>query len=66
MPDRCLGCIIRCLRLGHVDDTSGHGANEDKTTGRVAPHHVLRSLDGEEVGAVDVDAPKLLDAVVRI
>ena len=66
MPDRRFGRIIRRLGLGHIDDGAAHTADEDHTSRALTLEQMARDARGEEVGAVDVDAPELLHAVVRV
>lgn len=66
MSDSSLGCVVWSLGLRDVDDGARHTANADNTSRRVAAHEVLGSLDTEEVGAVDVDSPKLLHTFIWI
>ena len=66
LPHRRFGRIVRRLGLGHVDDGPRHGADHDDAAGRFALHEVAGHADGEEVGAVHVDAPELLHAVVGV
>jgi hypothetical protein len=54
------------LWLRHIDDGAGHAADEDHAPWGLAFHQVLRDGDGEQVCAVDVDAPELADAVNRV
>ena len=55
--------IVRSLRLGNINDSAGHGADHNDATGRLPLHKVLSNIDGEEVCAVDIDAPQLLHTV---
>lgn len=51
------------MGLGHIDNGTTHAADEDHAAGGLALHQVLGDGDSEEVGAVDVDAPQLAQAV---
>lgn len=51
------------MRLGNVDNGAGHAANHDDAAGSAALHQVTGDTGSEEVGAVDVDAPELAQAV---
>ena len=66
LPNGSFGRIVRRLGLGHIDDGARHGADHDNAAGRFALHEVAGHADSEEVGAVDVDAPELLHAVVGV
>ena len=66
LPDSRFGRIIRRLGLGNVDHGTRHGADHHDTARRFAFHEVPGNADGEEVGAVHIDAPELLHAVVGV
>ena len=51
------------LRLGNVDNGTRHAPNKNHATLSLPLHKVLRDLDGEEVGPVDVDGPEAAHAV---
>ena len=63
MTDSSLGGVVGCLGLRDVDDGAAHGADKGHGTGTLALHQVAGNTSCEQVGAVDVDAPKLLDTV---
>lgn len=58
--------IIWRLRLRDVHDTPTHAPDEDHATRALSLDHVLRNLHSAEVRSVDVHAPELLHAVVRV
>jgi hypothetical protein len=66
MPNCSLSGVVRGLRLWHVHDCTAHAANEHDATWGLALHEMLGHPDGEEVGAIDVDTPELLHAVVWV
>lgn len=66
MSHGSLGSVIRRLRLRHVDDAPGHGADHDDAAGCLALHQVLGYACGEEICAVHVNAPELLHPVERV
>ena len=66
VPDSSLCCIVWGLRLGHVDDGTRHAANHDHAAWGLALHEVLGDSNCVQIGAVDIDAPELLNAVVRV
>ena len=66
MPNRRFRGIIRRLWLGHVDDGPGHGPDHDDAARGFALHEVARHAHGEEIGAVDVDAPEFFHPVVGV
>lgn len=66
VPHGRLGSVVRGLRLRHVDDRTTHAADEDDRAGRLPLHEMARHARREEVGAVDIDAPQLLHAVVGV
>jgi len=61
-----LGGVVGGLRLRHIDDSARHGADHDDVAWGVALHQMLGYARGEQVGAVDVDAPELLHALERV
>lgn len=63
MPDGGFGGVVRRLRLRHVDNGAGHGADHDHRAFDLALHEMPRHFAGEKVRAVDIDAPELLHAV---
>lgn len=67
VPDGGLCGVVGCLGLGHVDDGAGHATDhDDAAVGDVALHQVASDARGEEVRAVDIDAPEFLDALVGV
>lgn len=66
MPHSSLRSVVRSLGLRDVDNGAGHRADHHDAAGRLTFHQVLGHASREEVGAVDVDAPELLDAIERI
>lgn len=54
-----LGCVVGSLGLGNIDDGTRHAADQDNAAGGLALDQMLGDTGGEEVGSVDVDAPKL-------
>lgn len=60
--------VVGRLRLRHVDDGAGHAADHDDAAVRdvASLHQVAGHARGEQVRAVDIDAPELLDPVVRV
>ncbi len=61
VPHGCLRSIIWRLRLRYIDNCSGHTPDKDHSTRRLTLDEVLRDADGEEICAVDIDAPELAD-----
>lgn len=51
------------MRLGNVDDGTRHASNEDNASRALALHQVTSDRGSKEVGAVNVDGPKLANAV---
>lgn len=66
MSDRRFSRIIRRLRLRHIHNRPAHTADEDHTARALTLEEVARDARGEEVRAVDVDAPELLHPVVGV
>jgi len=66
MTDRSLGRVVWSLWLRHVDNGTRHTANHDHAALGLPLHEMLGHADGEKVGAVNIDAPQLLDAVVWV
>lgn len=66
MPDCSLGRIIGCLWLWNVDNRATHAANHDHATRNFALHKMFRNTNSEEVGAINIDTPELLDTIVRV
>ena len=66
VPDSGFGGVVGSLRLWDVDNGAAHGADHDNAAIGLALHQVLRDTDGEQPGAVDVDTPQLLHAVVWV
>lgn len=66
VSDSSFRSVIRCLRLGDVDDRTAHGADHDNTAGLLAFHEMLSNTNGKQPGAVDIHAPQFLHAVVRV
>ena len=66
VPDRSFGSIIRSLRLWHIYNASTHTPNHDNAPSRLSLHKMSSNTSGEEVGAVDIDTPELLHAVMRV
>ena len=66
MSDGGLGRVVGRLRLRHVDNGAGHGADHDHGALGLALHEMPSDLAGEEVRAIDVDTPQLLHAVWRV
>ena len=66
MPYGCFGGVVWCLGLRHVDNGAGHATDEDNAARRVPLHQMLRDSNGVKVRAVNVDSPKLLNAIVGV
>ena len=66
VPDRSLCGVVRSLRLRDVDNGTAHGPDHDNAAGCIALHQVLGNTNSKEPGAVNVDAPQLLHAVVWV
>jgi hypothetical protein len=66
VPDRGFGGVVGSLRLWDVDNGTAHGADHDNAAIGLALHQVLCDTNGEQPGAVDVDTPQLLHAVVWV
>ena len=66
VPNSSFGNVVGGLRLRDVDDAAGHAADEDEGARGGAGDKVAGDGGGEEVGAVDVDAPEFLEPVVRV
>jgi len=66
MSDGSLCGVVWCLRLRHVDDGARHATDHYYAAGALALHEVLGDADREQVGAVHVNTPELLDAVVGV
>lgn len=66
MPDSSFCCIVWSLRLRHIDDGTRHAANHDHAAVGLALHEVLGYSNCVQIGAVDIDTPKLLNAVVGV
>lgn len=66
VTDGSLGSVVWCLRLGNVDDGARHAANEDHGALSLTLHKVAGNSGCEEVSAINVDTPELLDAVVWV
>jgi len=66
MAHSSLGGIIRGLWLWYIHNRARHAADHDDATRRVSFHQVLRNCNGIEVGAVHINSPKLLHAVVGV
>jgi len=54
------------LRLGHIDNRSGHTPDEDHAPRALTAHEVPGHLAGKEVGAIHVDAPEAAHAIGRV
>ena len=66
MPDGSLGRVVGRLRLRHIDNGAGHGADHDHGALGLALHEMSGHFAGEKVGTVNIDAPELLHAVWRV
>jgi len=66
VPDGGFGGVVGSLRLRNVDNGTAHGSDHDNAAIGLALHQVLRDADSEQPGAVNVDTPQLLHAVVRV
>lgn len=66
MTDGSLGRVVGCLRLGNVDNRTGHAANEDHAAWSLALHQVASNGGREKVGTVNVDTPQFLDTVIWV
>lgn len=67
VSDRRLGCVVRCLGLRHIDDSTGHTSNhDDAAVCDIASHQVTGDTCREEVCAIDIDAPQLLYPLVWV
>lgn len=66
MPNSCFGRVVWCLRLGHIDNGAGHGANHDHATLCFSVHQMTGNAGCEQIGAVNIDAPQFLHPVVGI
>lgn len=66
VTDCGLGCVVGSLRLRDVDNGTRHAADEDHASRALALHQVTGDTSGEEVGAINVDTPQLLDTLVRV
>lgn len=51
------------LGLGHIDNSTTHGTDEDHAALGLALHEVAGDASGEEVGALDIDSKELTQAV---
>ena len=59
--------VVRRLRLRHVDDGAGHGADEDDRAGLgLGGEHMPRRFPGAEEGALDVDLEDHAHLVCRV
>jgi len=63
MPHGRLGRIVRCLRLGHVDNMSRHGPDHHHTAPNLPFHQMLSEAGGPVVGAIEIDAHELVDPI---
>lgn len=61
-----LGGIVRSLRLGNIDNSTGHTTDHDNAARSLALHQMFRNASCKEVCSIHVDAPELLDTVVRV
>lgn len=66
VADGSLGDVVRSLGLRNVDDSTGHGTDENDGALGIVGHSVLSNSLGPEVGASDVDIEDSLEAVMRI
>lgn len=66
MADSRFGGIVGRLRLRNIDNGATHTSDKDNTSWRSPLHEMPRDARGEEVGAVDVDAPEFLHAFVGV
>lgn len=51
MANGCLGCVVRCLWLGDVDNCTGHATDEDNASWGFAFHEVFGNVDCEKVSS---------------
>ena len=63
MPYGGLGRIIRRLRLRYIDNGSGHGSNHNHTATCFSFHQMAGHSYRKQIGAIDIDPPKLFDAI---
>ena len=63
MPNGSFGRVVGRLRLRHVDNGAGHGADHDHGAFGLALHEMSGYFAGEKVSTVNIDAPQLLHAV---
>jgi hypothetical protein len=66
VTDSGLSGVVGSLRLRDVDNGTAHGSDHDNTARCLALHQMLSNTNSKEPGAVNVDAPELLHAVVRV
>lgn len=66
MTNGCLCGIVWRLRLRDIDHSAGHRANHDHASFCLSVHQMTGDAGCEEIGAVDVDAPKFLHTIVGI
>lgn len=51
------------MRLGNVDNSTGHATNHDHATWGFALHEMASNRSGKEIGAVNIDSPQLAHTV---
>ena len=59
----CFRCVVRCLRLRHIDDRSRHGPDHHDTAFGLAIDKMASHGCGPQISAVDIYAPKPPHAV---
>jgi hypothetical protein len=51
------------LRLGNIDNGTGHAANHDHAAWGLARHEMTGDGCGKQIGAVNIDSPQLAHAI---
>ena len=66
VPYSSLRGVVRRLRLRYVYDGSRHRSDQDHTTLGFSLHQVAGHSYRKEVSAINIDSPKLLEAVIGV
>lgn len=66
MTNGRLSCVVRCLRLRHIDHSTRHRPNHDHAACGFTLDQVSSDSGSEEVCPIHVDSPKLLDTIERV
>jgi hypothetical protein len=66
MSNSCLGSIVGSLGLRYVDNCTRHATNHDNASWCISLHQMFGDSDSPEISTVNIDAPKLLHAIVGV